>query len=222
MKGRPAHYQDPEVVRTYHHRFDRGIKRWKHEREAGILAAWIGEAGRPRVLEVACGPGRFGAVYGGHPTVGCDLSMEMLRSFHTANPRVPPVQGDAAALPFRSGGFDVVFATRFLSHLRASYRARVLAELVRVSRDRVILDGRHRYNLRFLSRWILRTLRLAHAHKLRHTYRKFREELEGAGLEVLRMRSIAWGLSARFLVEARKRPGVPARGGDRAAGAART
>ena len=114
-------------------------------------------------------------------------------------------RGDAAALPFPAGSFDVVFATRFLSHLRAGYRARVLEELGRVTRDRLILDGRHRYNLRYLSRWALRTLGLAHAHKLRHTYHQFREELAGAGFEALRMRSIAWGLSARFLVEARKR-----------------
>jgi ubiquinone/menaquinone biosynthesis C-methylase UbiE len=205
MKGRPAHYQDPEVVRTYGSRFTGGINEWKDAKKSAILKSWIDEARPTRVLEVACGPGRFGAVYRGHPTVGCDLSREMLRSFRGTHPRVPAVRGDAAALPFRSGSFEVVFATRFLSHLRAGYRAQVLAEMVRVTRDRVILDGRHRYNLRFLSRWVLRTLRLAHAHKLRHTYRQFREELEGAGLEVLRMRSIAWGLSARFLVEARKR-----------------
>ncbi len=129
----------------------------------------------------------------------------MLRRFRRAHPGSRLLQADAAALPFPAGSFDVVFATRFLSHLRAGYRARVLSEMVRVSSDRVILDGRHRYNLRFLSRWVRRSLGLSHAHKLRHTYRQFREELEAAGLEVARMRSIAWGLSARFLVLARKK-----------------
>jgi SAM-dependent methyltransferase len=201
MKGRPDHYRDPEVVRAYRTRFTGGIKGWKDRRKSAVLGAWI-DAVRPAgVLEVACGPGRFGAVYRGHPTVGCDLSMEMLRA--PGGPD-PIGQGDAALLRFPTGA-SMSCSRPGSSPPRAGYRARVLAEMVRVSRDRVILDGRHRYNLRFLSRWILRTLRLMHAHKLRHTYRQFREELEGAGLEVLRMRSIAWGLSARFLVEARKR-----------------
>lgn len=203
--GRPDHYQDPEVARTYGKRYARGLDRWKHERKAAILGSWIEEARPARVLEVACGPGRFYETYGRFRGVACDLSWEMLLEFRAAHPEAVLVRADAMALPFATGSFDVVFATRFLSHLRGAFRARVLGELARVSAGVVIIDGRHRYNLRFLSRWIRRTLGLAHAHKLRHTYGQFRRELEAAGLEVLRTRSIAWGLSARFLVLAKKK-----------------
>lgn len=202
--GRPEHYENAEVVRTYHERYEGGWAAWKHRRKLRLLAAWIGTPEPNRVLEVACGPGRFYEAYRQFPSVSVDRSQPMLNRSRLRYPDAPLVRSDAAALPFRSGSFDVVFSTRFLSHLRGEFRATVLRELVRVSARAVILDGRHPYNLRYASRWVRRRLRLSHADKLRHTFTQFREELGAAGLEVRGFRSIAWGLSGRFLVLAEK------------------
>ncbi|HVR74204.1 MAG TPA: class I SAM-dependent methyltransferase [Planctomycetota bacterium] len=203
--GRPGYYQDREVVASYHLRYESGFAKWKHERKKSILRSWIKKTNPTRLLEVACGPGRFYETYRDYRATACDLSSEMLEELRSRFPEASLVRADALALPFRPQSFDVVFATRFLSHLRGEFRRRVLAELVRVSRRRVILDARHCYNLRYLSRWMRRRLGLARADKLRHTYGQFRRELEEAGLEVLEVRSIAWGLSARFLVLCEKR-----------------
>lgn len=206
--GRPEHYENPEVVRDYHVRYDGGWAGWKHRRKLRLLGSWIrGRVGDPpprRVLEVACGPGRFYDAYRAFPSVSLDRSQQMLTRFRSENPETLLVRSDAAALPFPSGAFDVVFATRFLSHLRGEFRSAVLHELVRVSACTVILDGRHPYNFRYVSRWVRRRLRLAHADKLRHTFAQFRAELGAAGLEVREFRSIAWGLSGRFLVRAER------------------
>ena len=204
-RGRPAHYQDREVVESYAaSRYASGLARWKHRRKAAVLRRWIGGTSPSRVLEVACGPGRFFETYRAFPSISGDLSREMLEAFRQTYPDARLVRIEASALPFPDATFDVVFATRFLSHLRGEYRASVLRELARVSRQAVILDGRHPYNWRFLSRWVRRRLGLSHADKLRIGYPAFRAELESAGLDVIRFQSIAWGLSGRFLVLARR------------------
>jgi len=203
--GRPQHYESDAVAAAYHKRYESGFARWKHARKLRLLRRWIAAPKPARVLEVACGPGRFYATHSGVWSVSLDRAAPMLSRFRAQHADARLVRGDAATRPFDDGTFDVVLAIRFLAHLRGAYRARVLGELVRVTRGSVILDGRHRYNLRFASRWIRRRLGLAHADKLRHTYGEFRRELETAGLEVEEFRSIGWGLSARFLVRARKR-----------------
>lgn len=201
--GRPSYYQDPEIAAGYARRWAGGVARWKHERKLRILTAWLGCA--RRVLEVACGPGRFPSAVSGRFAVALDLSRAMLEEYRRQRPLGLYVRSDASRLPFPDDSYDAVTCIRYLSHLRGSFRARVLAELVRVSKSEVIIDGRHRYNLRYISRWVRRRLGLAHADKLRHTYREFYRELEAAGLEIVETRSIAWGLSARFLVRARKK-----------------
>ncbi|MGE3166979.1 MAG: class I SAM-dependent methyltransferase [Planctomycetota bacterium] len=200
--GRPSYYQDPQIAASYGRRWERGFARWKHERKLGILARWLAPA--RSVLEVACGPGRFPSAVAGRFAVALDLSAAMLREYRLRGAGVHLVRADASRLPFADGSFETVTCIRYLSHLRGEFRATVLAELVRVTSNEVIIDGRHRYNLRFISRWIRRRLRLAHADKLRHTFGEFHRELQAAGLEIVATRSIAWGLSARFLVRARK------------------
>ena len=198
--GRPDFYQNREVVKSYHLRYESGIAKWKNERKKAILSGWMRRAQPARMLDVACGPARLYDIYRDYHPVSCDLSFEMLEEFSAGHPEAELVRADAAALPFASRSFDLVVAIRFLAHLRGEYRRRVLDELVRVSRRYVILDGRHRYNLRFFSRWLRRRLRLSHADKLRHTYGQFRAELSAAGLHVREFRSVGWGLSARFVM----------------------
>lgn len=200
--GRPTYYQSDEVAADYDRRYATGIARWKHLRKQRLIKKWLERSSS--VLEVASGPGRFPEAVAGRFGVALDLSRAMLRQYRKTCPDRNLVTGDASRLPFEDDSFETVICIRYLAHLRGEFRAQVLAELVRVSSKAVIIDGRHLYNLRFFSRWVRRRLGLAHADKLRHTFGEFRREMEGAGLEVVETRSIAWGLSARFLLRARK------------------
>ncbi|MCA8962516.1 MAG: class I SAM-dependent methyltransferase [Planctomycetes bacterium] len=202
--GRPEHYFDAKVVADYDRRYRGGWGRWKHRRKLAQLRRWL--APSEPVLEVACGPGRLDAAFDDATSIHVDLSPEMLARYRRQNPSARLVRADASHLPFSDGAFDAVVSIRFVSHLRGEYRRRVLAELARVSRDRVIIDGRHLYNLRYWSRWFRRRLGLARADKLRHTFAEFEQELRECGLELVARRSIAWGLSGRVLLMSKVLP----------------
>jgi ubiquinone/menaquinone biosynthesis C-methylase UbiE len=155
------------------------------------------------LIEVACGPGRFWPVAGATPNrfyVGVDRSITMLKRFRAEHPTACLVVADARRLPFADGSFDAGLCIRFLSHLRGEFRRAVLRELRRVNCGGVVLDARHPYNLRTLSRWIRWRLGLAPARKLRWTRTVLAAELAAAGLLMREFKSIAWGLSARVLL----------------------
>lgn len=200
-RGRPTYYQDRGVAENYDRRYQSGQGLWKHRRKERLISRWLHPA--QSVLDVACGPGRFYAAQEGRARFAVDFSFEMLDVHRSRHPGAKVARCNAGSLPFSDQSFDAVLCTRFIAHLRGEFRSRVLSELRRVSREWVIVDARHRYNLRYVSRWVRRRLGLAHADKLRHTYTQLREELEREGMEVVATRSIAWGLSARFLILAR-------------------
>ena len=89
-------------------------------------------------LEIGVGTGRIALPLSraGANLIGLDLSNEMLRTLLAqAGGRLPfpLLRGDATALPFHDGSFDVALASWVL-HLIADWR-RVVDELVRVVRD---------------------------------------------------------------------------------------
>jgi ubiquinone/menaquinone biosynthesis C-methylase UbiE len=147
-------YQSPDVAARYDdRRFSRG-GRVIDARERRAVRDALGPVEGRRVLEIACGTGRFGVALAerGASVVGLDVSPAMLarardraRDAGVAD-RVAFVRGDAAALPFPDDAFDAVVAVRFL-HLAAT-PGRFLAELARVSRDRVFVDTFDRRSLR--------------------------------------------------------------------------
>ncbi len=90
---------------------------------------------RPReVLDVGSG-GMGLSLYWGRKTTTLDVS--------PAEPAgaglVTPVQGSAAALPFRDRSFDVVVCCDVLEHIPPEQRDGVLSELIRTARREVIL-----------------------------------------------------------------------------------
>lgn len=108
-------------------------------------------AGRPcagvRVLDVGTGTGRaaIGLARAGAGVVGVDASAEMLDVARARAAAQTDVDmdvtfdvGDAHALPFSSGEFDVAVSLRVLMHT-PDWR-RCVGELCRVSRQRVIVD----------------------------------------------------------------------------------
>jgi SAM-dependent methyltransferase len=107
---------------------------WQHQVPFFDVVGWVLGLADPspgmRVLDVGCGNGQYLRVLARQPvrTAGCDLSAGMLRS--AAHPTL--FCADVAALPVRSGAFDVVLAAHMLYHVpdrRAAVRElrRVLA-----------------------------------------------------------------------------------------------
>jgi ubiquinone/menaquinone biosynthesis C-methylase UbiE len=62
-----------------------------------------------------------------------------------------PVAGDALELPFREGTFDVVMASLFFHHLRKQDCVRVLAQMWRIARRRVLVNDLHRHAVAYFS-----------------------------------------------------------------------
>ena len=62
-----------------------------------------------------------------------------------------PVVGDALNLPFRDGSFDVVMASLFFHHLSDENCARVLSQMWRIARRRVLVNDLHRHAVAYFS-----------------------------------------------------------------------
>src|ERR1700682_188338 len=110
------------------------------EKQARFLTRWIldgVEAGPgARVLDLACGTGRMmrrrAARLPDAKLVGTDLSRAQLLAGVELSPELPLVQSNAAALPFRSGAFDVVHWSWLLEHVRRERAVDILREVRRV------------------------------------------------------------------------------------------
>lgn len=89
-----------------------------------------------RVLDICCGPGMLaaGALERGAEAVGLDFSAQAVELARGLVPRGKFQQGDAQALPFSAGSFDVVLCGYGVMHLPEPEAA--LREMLRVLRPR--------------------------------------------------------------------------------------
>ncbi|MEF8886865.1 MAG: methyltransferase domain-containing protein [Haloarculaceae archaeon] len=160
MKGEEW-YQADDVAESYEDkRFSRGGRIIDRREKQAVLDA-LGPVEDKRVLEIACGTGRFTVMLAerGADIVGLDISEPMLqqgrekaRAAGVAD-HLEWMRGDAARLPFPDDHFDIVFAMRFF-HL-ADTPAAFLEEMARVSRERVFFDTFNRFSTRSLYTWAL-------------------------------------------------------------------
>jgi ubiquinone/menaquinone biosynthesis C-methylase UbiE len=105
-----------------------------------------------------------------------------------------PVVGDALDLPFKDGTFDVVTASLFFHHLSNEACVRVLAQMWRIARRRVLVNDLHRHALAYSSIRAL-TAMFSKSRMVRHD----------GPLSVLR------AFRPQELFDIAKRAGVPAR-----------
>ena len=160
MKGKEW-YQTDEVAETYEtKRFSDG-GRLIDEREKEAVLSAVGPVDGKRVLEIACGTGRFTTMLAarGADIVGLDISPAMLqqgrKNAHAAGvaDHIEFMRGDAARLPFPDDHFQTVVAMRFF-HL-ADTPASFLAEMRRVAREQVVFDTFRRFSTRSIYNWLL-------------------------------------------------------------------
>jgi SAM-dependent methyltransferase len=119
---------------------------YRAREERAIRLAFGGLARGSLVLDAACGTGRIAELLRreGFTVIGCDISRAMM---NVARPRLaslgyplPLVETTVEHLPYRTGSFDAVACIGLLMHLDGDIRRRVLRELARISRGRVIVQ----------------------------------------------------------------------------------
>ena len=103
---------------------------------APILSAAAGVAPGHRVLDVACGTGIVARTVAAEvmpdgSVIGVDLNEAMLTVARRVSPEIEFRQGEAAALPFESGSFDVVLSQMALMFFPD--RPASLGEMARVT-----------------------------------------------------------------------------------------
>jgi ubiquinone/menaquinone biosynthesis C-methylase UbiE len=160
VKGREW-YQSVDVAASYDDkRFSRGGAVIDHRERRAVVEALEPLEGK-RVLEIACGTGRFSVMLADHgaEVVALDVSAAMLsegrkraRRAGVAD-RIEFMLADAARLPFPDGAFESVFAVRFF-HL-AHAPGRFLAEMRRVASRQVFFDTFDDTSPRILYNWLL-------------------------------------------------------------------
>ncbi len=85
--------------------------------------------------------------------VGIDLREELVQKNRSSPIRA--VCADAAALPFRSGAFDIVLASQLLHHFDRAGASLVIRELHRVARRRVIIADLRRSWVAAAGLWLV-------------------------------------------------------------------
>ncbi len=178
-----------------------GSRKWKREQAAvDHMLARIPRGAS--ILDVPIGTGRFLESYlryGLHAT-GVDASADMLAECHAKAQRggmdVALHAGDIFGLDFEDGQFDAALCIRFLNWIALPDAGRALGELVRVSRQHVIVGVRHdappaSEGRATLARWSLRARRWYARRRIHesglvvHDAGKLRSLLERLGLDVV-------------------------------------
>ncbi|WP_415381443.1 class I SAM-dependent methyltransferase [Halosimplex sp. TS25] len=106
-------------------------------------------SGRPRVLDVGCGPGWESAAFAeaGFDAVPFDLTERFLEQTRERLPDASVVRGDMRALPFADDAFDGLWACASLLHVPESEVPATLTDFERVlADDGVVLVSLKRTN----------------------------------------------------------------------------
>lgn len=138
-------YADKDMARTFdERRFGGPIGSLVAGTQERVLANMIGRIKDRGIIDVGTGTGRAAVMLalGGARVTAVDASEEMLevarRRAEDAVVRVNFVRGDAHALKFPNGAFDVAVCLRVLMH--APDWRKVMSELCRVAQRLVIFD----------------------------------------------------------------------------------
>jgi len=139
-------FTKPTIVAGYEAWYETS-GRWADGLEKALLKRLLAGFSRAHtLLEVGCGTGHFTRWFGeqGLQVMGLDLSPPMLAEAVRLG-SLPYVQGDALALPFRAGAFDLAALITTLEFVADPVQA--LSEATRVARHGLILGVLNRQSL---------------------------------------------------------------------------
>jgi ubiquinone/menaquinone biosynthesis C-methylase UbiE len=177
-------YQEDDIAEVYDNKRFTGGGEFIDRREKEAVLDALTPLDDGRILEVACGTGRFTVMlaHRGADIVGMDISEAMLEQGRgkaaatELEGELSFIQGDAGRLPFPDNHFDTVFAMRFF-HLAPDPEG-FIKEMRRVSTEQVFFDTFNRYSARSIYNWALPM-----GSRL-YSDREARELVVDAGLEV--------------------------------------
>jgi ubiquinone/menaquinone biosynthesis C-methylase UbiE len=211
-------YRDRAVAARYdRERFVVGGRRRQNERELSAVERAIARTdtlGAPicDVLDLPCGTGRLFPLLGRNRYcfVGADVSLPMMEQARAkialdGQPEgfIGLIQCEAERLPFKDRSFDCVVSLRFMLHLDQAARQQVLGEMARVTRRWLIVDFRHKYTTRHLTRLLRRKLAILSTVGHRFSRPALERELRHAGarlVEVFPSRRILRWFSEKWFV----------------------
>ena len=175
--------------------------------ERALARALAGVDGRRLVLDVPCGTGIIGDYLAarGFRIVGADISPAMLEVARERAHALGLLRADLEAPPWRPGSFAAVVCARFLMHLPAESRPRVLATLAALTHGPLVATVCHPYTVKSLGRWIRRLLGRPAKRSPRLTRRALAAEVETAGLRLERVIPVLPLLSEVWVVVLRNR-----------------
>jgi SAM-dependent methyltransferase len=114
--------------------------------------------GRPRALDVGCGPGSFDRhVSSAFELHGVDVSPAMVERARAENPDVEYAVSEERRLPHDDGAFDLAFAVCVLHHVATADRLPLLREMRRVVRPGGLVAVFEHNPLNPLTRRVVRT-----------------------------------------------------------------
>jgi SAM-dependent methyltransferase len=160
VKGKEWYQADDVAAEYDDKRFSGGGRLIDRREKRAVLDALEPLDGK-RILEIACGTGRFSVAVAerGADVTGLDISGPMLAQGREkaraadVTDDVEFIRGDASRLPFPDDHFDAVFAMRFF-HL-ADTPATFLEEIGRVTAGPIVFDTFRRYSARSVYNWAL-------------------------------------------------------------------
>lgn len=184
---------------------------WNHEIRC-TARALHGLEREGSFLDIPCGTGRFTTILAKRfrRVHGVDISAEMLK---VASEKVIDAtnvslsRADAEALPFAGDEFDYCFSIRFFGHTPPDVRRRILRELARVTKERLLLVLYVRDPLISTRKFLQRCLG-KRPHAPWYPYASVsaaRRDLDAAGLAVLEVRSFLPLVMESRLFVARKK-----------------
>jgi len=185
------------------------VRRANHRLLERALAR--GLAGVPRggiVLDAPCGTGVLADFLRGLGlrVLGADISPAMLDVARERGPVVGHVRADLERPPLRARSVDAVVSTRFLMHLPATLRPRVLAALAALARGPVVATVCHPYTVKQGGRAVRRALGLRAKESVRLTRRQLASEVAAAGLTLERVIPVLPLLSEVWVIVVRALP----------------
>jgi len=102
-----------------------------------------------KMLDVACGTGRFFEIYGDREIYGIDISSEMLKQAAKRKGVKKVMVADAENIPFKDNNFDLVNTSQFLMH--TPFYKKVVKEMTRVTKKKgsLIIDFPNKTSLSY-------------------------------------------------------------------------
>jgi SAM-dependent methyltransferase len=174
--------------------------------ERALARALAGVPAGALVLDTPCGTGILEPFLAarGLRVIGTDIAPAMLAVAAPRGEAIGYVRADLEQPPYRPDTFAATVCVRFLMHVPAESRPRVLATLAALTRGPLVATVCHPYTVKSAGRMLRRLLGGRPKRSPRLTRRALRAEVEAAGLRLERVIPVLPFLSEVWVVVLRK------------------